>query len=277
VQPIVRFFVSVVLGSWLAALAAGAEQPGSVSRQHHPWGRFEPGAWKLVRVTTQTLDEQGLVVSSSTNETRTTLISLDDEGVVLRVEAVVEVAGKRFAAEPRVVKQGFHGELLTDRVLVEPAQAGQVVLDGRQVPCWVQQFILQAAGAKTVVTLHFSDREPPYLLQRETVTTDPETDETLDQTKVEIVSRNLPWKVLGELKPCVLIRSTRKHAKGTVITWALSCIDVPGSVVAHTSKELDAEGRVVRRSVLELVDYGAECSPERQGLFGRRRRPRAGG
>lgn len=275
-QSIVRSCASVVLALWLAAAAAGAEQPGSVSVsfQHHPWGRFEPGAWKLVRVTTQTLDEQGLVASTSTSETRTTLLAVEKDGVVLEVEATVEVAGKHFAAEPQVIKQGFHGEPSPAVVQAEPAQAGQVVLEGQPVACWVQQFVLQAPGAKTVVTLYFSDQVAPYLLKRTSTTTDPQTGQTLAQTQVEIIARHLPWKVRSEIKPCVLIRTTRKHAKGTVVTWTLSSSDVPGSVVAHSSKELDAEGRVVRRSVLELVDYGSECPAERPGLFGHRRRPR---
>ncbi len=275
-QSIVRLTASMVFGLWLAAAAAAAEQPDSVSRRHHPWGRFEPGAWKLVRVTTQTLDEQGVVGSSSTSETRTTLMSVEEDGVVLEVQAVVEVAGKHFAAEPRTIKQGFHGELSAAQVQMEPAQAGQVVLEGRQVACWVQEFVFQTPGAKTLVTLHFSDQVAPYLLKRASTTTDPETGETLAQTQVEIIARHLPWKLRSEIRPCVLIRTTRKHAKGMVVTWALSSSDVPGSVVAHSSKELNANGRVVRRSVLELVDYGVECTTERPGLFGRRRRMRPG-
>ena len=77
----------------------------------HPWGRFAARAWKLVRVVTETLDERGQVVSTSTADTRTTLVGLDDDGVTLEVQACVEVAGKRFQAEPQTVKQGFHGEL----------------------------------------------------------------------------------------------------------------------------------------------------------------------
>jgi hypothetical protein len=32
--------------------------------------------------------------------------------------------------------------------------------------------------------------------------------------------------------------------------------DVPGEVVSQSSKRLDPQGRVVRRSTLELVSYG---------------------
>jgi hypothetical protein len=37
---------------------------------------------------------------------------------------------------------------------------------------------------------------------------------------------------------------------------------VPGGIVAHSSKELDADGHLIRRSTLEVVDYGLE--PDRR-------------
>ena len=76
----------------------------------HPWGCCQPGTWKLVRVVTETLDEGGRVIGSSTTETKTTLVAADRDGITLEIQASMEVAGKRFQAEPQTVKQGFHGE-----------------------------------------------------------------------------------------------------------------------------------------------------------------------
>jgi hypothetical protein len=47
--------------------------------------------------------------------------------------------------------------------------------------------------------------------------------------------------------------------------------DVPGGVVSHSSKEVDKNGRLLRRSTLELVDYNIDPDRERSGLFGRKR------
>jgi hypothetical protein len=46
---------------------------------------------------------------------------------------------------------------------------------------------------------------------------------------------------------------------------------VPGGIVSHSSKELDADGRLVRHSVLELVDYGSDPENDRSSVFGRKR------
>ena len=97
----------------LAGLWPGLCSAESVAalRQRHPWGRFEPGAWKLVRVVTETLDERGQVVSTSTTESKTTLKKVEDNEVTLLVELVVEIGGRRLDSEPQTVRQGFHGEM----------------------------------------------------------------------------------------------------------------------------------------------------------------------
>ena len=72
------------------------------------------------------------------------------------------------------------------------------------------------------------------------------------------------------------MKTVHKNNKGTVITLAAVLPDVPGGIVRHSSKELDKTGRVVRRSTLELVDYGTNSDDDRSGLFRKRssRRPK---
>jgi hypothetical protein len=47
--------------------------------------------------------------------------------------------------------------------------------------------------------------------------------------------------------------------------------DVPGGVVSQSSKEVDKNGLLVRRSTLELLDYNADPDKDRSGIFGRKR------
>ena len=44
-------------------------------------------------------------------------------------------------------------------------------------------------------------------------------------------------------------------------TTLWSSLEVPGGVVAHESEEFDAQGRLARRSKLELVGYAGEFVP----------------
>ena len=61
---------------------------------------------------------------------------------------------------------------------------------------------------------------------------------------------------LSNIKTAAFIRTVQQHAKGTTVTLEVYCPDVPGGVVANTSKESNEAGRIVRRSTLELLDYG---------------------
>ena len=136
---------------WLTLSSGEAGQPGITPRLH-PWGRFDPGAWKLVRVVTETLNERGQVVSTSTADTRTTLVDLDDDGVTLEVQACVEVAGKRFQAEPQTVKQGFHGELAVPNLKLSDPVDGQVVIEDRKIACKVYRLETVGAEEKTAIS-----------------------------------------------------------------------------------------------------------------------------
>ena len=64
-----------------------------------------------MRVVTESLNAQGNVESVNTTDIKTTLTQLESSSYTLKVEVTVEVAGRRFAAEPKLVKQGFHGEV----------------------------------------------------------------------------------------------------------------------------------------------------------------------
>ncbi len=103
----------------LGARCCAAEQVG-ISARHHSWARFQPGAWKLVRVVTESLDDSGRVISVNVTETKTSLLRVDADCVVLEVEVGVEVAGKQFDGQPQCLKQGFHGELAGGEVKFSP-------------------------------------------------------------------------------------------------------------------------------------------------------------
>jgi len=254
----------------LCSVLALAQETG-VAQKHHPWGRFEPGAWKLVRVVTETIDENGVVAGISTTETKTTLMGFDKSGATLEVLVIVEVAGKRFEAEPQTVKQGLHGELVTQESTVRQPASGKITIEGVERSCRIQQIGFSGPTGKTVTKVYYSNSIKPYLLKRSSVTTDEKGENKLSETSVEVVALNMPWKVLTEIKTASLVKTTHKHPKGKIVTWAVTSTDIPGGVTCHSSKEIDKSGRLVRRSTLNLIDYGLDCEPGRTGLFGRRR------
>ncbi len=271
-----RFVGSISICLCAAALAAGAQvEDAGISARHHAWGRFRPGAWKRVRVITETFDDHGSLASTNVTETRTTLQRVEDDGVTLQIEVDMEVAGKQFDAQPQCLKQGFHGEVLSPELKVKPSQPAQVIVEDRKVPCQLQQLEL-GGDHKTLVSVYYSDTVAPYVLKRESVTTDSDGKTVLGKTTVDVVALDLPWQVLDEIRNVACVRTLQKHAKGTVTTLSMTSPAIPGGVVYHTSKETDSGGRLTRRSVLELVGYGLQPEQERGGMFGRGKRPPRG-
>lgn len=248
-----------------------AGQETGIGRKHHPWGRCAPGAWKIVRVLTKSLDDRGEPGPSSTTETKTTLTDIGDAGVVLEVKVCVELGGKHFDSEPQTIRQGYHGEQTNEMLKPKDLGTGTLTIDEQKIACRIEKIETLNANTKTATTTYFSDTLAPYVLKRESVTTDLDGKTVLGETLVEVTALNMPCDVLGEIKSAAEVRTVYKHTNGTSITLAFVCGDVPGGIVSHTSKELDKSGRLVRMSVLKLVGYSFDPEEERTGLFGRKR------
>jgi hypothetical protein len=264
--------LALLLSLGTASIAIAAQRPADMPAKLHLWGQFQPGAWKKVRVVTETLDEQGRVVSTSTTDTKTTLMEIDAEGVTLEVEACVEVAGKPFDAEPQIIKQGFYGDVASSNVVLKDPVDGFATVDDQKIPCKIQQVESVGPNAKTVTTIYYSTTAAPYVFRRESVVTDAEGKTSLE-TAMEVVALGVPCRVLNESKELrngSHVKTMQKNAKGTVVTWAVLVSDVPGGVIQHASKEVDKNGRIVRRSVLNLVDYGTTSDQDRNPFKNKR-------
>lgn len=249
----------------------GVGQESGITAKLHPWGQFDPGTWKLVRVVTETLNEQGQVVSTSTTDTKTTLMDIDNEGVTLKIEACMEVAGKRFQSEPQTVKQGFHGELIVPNIKLKKPVDGQVVIENKKVSCKVQQLEVVGPTEKSDTRIYYSTTVSPYVLKRKSVVSDPEGKNVLSETSFEVLALNMPIRMDEATQSGTYVKASHKGAKGTVTTMAVLLPEVPGGVVSQSLKEVGKTGRVVRRSTLELVEFKAHSGGDQIRVFSRKR------
>jgi hypothetical protein len=265
---LLRLIVGLLL---IGAPGYGAGQESRMTRELHPWGRFKEGAWKHCRVVTETLDEQGAVTNTSVTETKTTLKKVDAQGVTLLVEAVVEIAGRELTTLPKTVQQGFHGEMSGEKASVRKLGSSQVTVGERIFPCNVEEVESREAGNETITKVYFTATVAPFVLRRESVTTDSEGQTRLNETTLEVFSLRMPCKVLNRIRPTAHVKVVSKNPKGTTVTWAFTSVDVPGGVVCQTAKEYDENGRLVRQSTLAMIDYGLEPEKEHSGLFNRMR------
>jgi hypothetical protein len=170
-----------------------------------------------------------------------------------------------------MVKQGFHGEALTPNLKTKEAGAAQVEIDERKIPCKTLKIESANDSSKTTTTIYYSTAVAPHILKRESKTTDLEGKETLSETTTTLISLDMPQRIEETTHSTAHLKTVQKTPKGTVVTLAVLCPDVPGGIIAHSLKELDANGKIVRRSVLEIVDYGSDPENDRSGTFGRKR------
>ncbi len=222
--------------------------------EHHPWGRFPVGSSKVVRTTSEALDEKGQVVSVTTTDTRTTLIATDPTGYTLQTDATVDVASRRITAAPQAVRHGYYGELPGQALGAKRTSDASLTIDGRSIPCEVRQVTVSGESGKVLTTLYYSDQYPPFILRRET-SVEGAAEEKRNSSLVEVVALDLPQRVRGELKSASYIKTTQTLPQSSKVTLEVHCDDVPGGVVAHWASETDAAGRVLRRSTLELVEF----------------------
>jgi hypothetical protein len=254
-------------------------QEEEVPREHHVWGRFLPGAWKTVRIVTETFGPDSQVKSTSVADIKTTLTDADLDYYTLWIESTAAVAGKRIVSQPQVVSQRYNGATPGQIVQGRSLGNGRVTIDGAEYPCEVRQYEVTGDVSRTTTTVHYSSRTVPYVLERKSDSVDLATGAVTGRTTMQVVALDMPYKVLEQTCSSTHFKCVSQHDKGTTITLTISALDVPGAVVSQTTKELDARGRLVRRSTLELVDYGAihvdDRDARRPRLF-RRHRGRAG-
>jgi hypothetical protein len=258
--------MALLLVGLCPSLSQGQET--GLSRRHHPWGCFDVGAWTCVREVTQTFEENQTL--TTTTERKTTLKGLSNDGVTLLVESVVEVGGKRLQTDPKTVKQGWHGELASQDVEVTHLGSGEIVIRNRRIPCKIEQLEVAGPADKTTTKIYYSDTVEPFILKRESVTTDLEGNR-LAETTVQVMDVDVPCRLLACIRNTFYVEAVHKNAKGTTTTVAFTSTRVPGGVVRHDSKQCDKNGRLVRQSSLRLLDYGLETEAERSSPFGYRR------
>lgn len=261
----------------LAAIAPAqtVTQPTTPPPEHHPWGRFEIGSWKLVRVTTQSLGENGAPASSRVDEIRSTLIAATDTEYTLQVEVTAERDGKRFAIPAQKINRTY-AEDLFGAVDVRRLVDAELEIAGRKFACQQWRGEGEIDGVRKSVSLCYAPEQFPFVLRREVVRT-PQGAGIPTATVVELVAGNLPLKVLKDVHSAQFVRTTHRHGEGSNLILEAQCDDIPGGVVSHSAEEQDDEARVVRRTTLELLEFGVgverpeDASPRRRGFFHRKR------
>ena len=251
-KRIAYFFVLLALPFATSSFA----QTRDIPKEHHSWGRFTPGAWRTARIITESFDDEGKPAGTTTTIERIALQRSRRGYATLRIESVLEVGGKKFDSPGRTISVGYHGEEIGNRTLMQEMDPEETNVNGEPIPCRVRQYEIESPGQHKLVKIHYSNKTSPYVLRRETVTTLGEDEEPAYHNQLEVTALDRPHPVLDEIKNTSHQKTVKTNGKSAIMKWSIHAPDVPGELVSYRSEEKNNQDQLIRRSTMELIDYG---------------------
>jgi hypothetical protein len=235
-----------------------------IPREAHPWARFMPGAWRSVETETE-IYRDGKLLEKTQSATVTAILNRDDANCCLEI-ATRSLVSTSDVTAPREVILPIDPEGDNE---VKELKPEVITVDGKRRPVEVRQAKLTEKTGEKVMTVHLDSKSMPSVLRRETKIIDAKKGEPTAVTKTEVVSIDVPRLVAGENRQTWQVRTTHEHPAGRVETTEYLCAEVPGEMVYQESQEYDSAGKLLRRSTVELKEFGQDNAGRRR-LFGRR-------
>lgn len=233
--------------------------------QMHPWGQFNPGAWRLVRTTTESISSAGELVNRTCSESRITLQKTEKNTVIYVVETGMNIAGKCVKIEPKTVTHHIFGISTGESPVMQYLEPQQLMIEGRPVICHVYQLTFSDGISLTKVKVWYNADQSPHLFRREVVVKNPKYASALEHSIMEITSLNAPVSVLGKIYPAYRTHSVTRLADREIRTSAISASNIPGGVVSRSTREMTLSGTLLQQTTLELLDFGLTANDSQNG------------
>lgn len=234
---------------------------GPLPREHHPWARHEPGAWRRVRIVSESFDERGVLVSRSETRRRETLVSFDGARYTLRTETSVNVGGQRMPGDG----QELSYDLLTDSPesgnAFAKGEPTTISLGGAAVPCERWEWTLPRTRGEMRESAYYSPEVEPHVLKRQrTETLD---GKTIGEWETRVVRVGVPRELGSAIELTHHEATEHTNAAGySSERFAVIGATPPGGLVSESTLERDAAGRRVRWTVTHLVAFGDASGAE---------------
>ena len=246
-----------------SAPPAAKSVPPQLPRGHHAWARFQPGAWRRIKVTSESFDANGRFLSRSETSQTESLVAVDDESYTLELVSVVDVGGKRLRGASQKTTYHLLCDAPANRVTTTRLDEANISLAGAVIPVerWRVQIGTAEEEDRRTEILYYSPDRSPYLLRREAQSGD--ASESLQSTQ-SVTRVDAPRLLNGGIVPTSHITTMTRNGGNQINEFEVQSDGVPGGLVSASSTERDASGRRVRWSTTELEDYGDAPQPASQ-------------
>lgn len=236
-----------------------SEVPFSVlTVREHPWGCFYPGSWRHLQTVTWTaqVNQQ----TGQIKETKTTLISADEEGVTLEEAGSVMMGKGWLQSTPQKKRYDFYQEPIADGVEVKLLPPHKLSVGNLIVPCERRTYQQETPFGKQKTTLWYTTQVYPYVFRVERVLrslpTDKDPEERiLNQSVTEVLDTSAFYLRKNRFSGTYRLKTVRRSGSMTTVTETSCSRYIPGGVYQETTRELDAEGKEIRTSETRLINY----------------------
>ena len=244
-----------------------APEPFQLPAEHHPWARFQPGAWRELQTVTETFDEARKIVSRNVTTQKEMLQTITADKYVLKVQATVDLGGKRIVGDWKIrtlqLATDGAGPIADSRRIEDQT----LRMAGREVVCQVFEIRYRDGAQNLIDRVYYDPQHFPFVLLRETFNDtgqaeDGQKDMGEAEQRIDVTAQEFPYPIGEQLFACSSLRTLRHRPKGDTRRSAFINKTVPGGEVAVWSSDFDAEGsHVLRWSVTTLLAFG-ETSPD---------------
>jgi hypothetical protein len=226
----------------------------------HSWGHFAPQSWVRLQKTTWT-NQNGLRIAN-VRETKTTLQSVEANGVTLQEVITVDMVGKRVENAPVIRRFDFFQQPIQDYIRIRNAPLSKLIVENQVVPCEVRIYELVTTAGKRTVTVWYSTQLYPYVLRIENVLrslpTEKEPNERILEMAVTEVLETSAFRLRRSKNGTYRLRTTQKSGNVTAVTDSACSWHIPGGVIQQTTREFEEKNneiREIRTVETRLINY----------------------
>ena len=252
---------SLIIGLCCAVLLTAAEgtAPILLTANEHPWGHFQPKSWNIVQtVIISNLEGRAI---QSTHKVKTTLQSIDANGITLQESETFELGGKIVEKKPQTVQFDFFQEPVQENIQIRQGLPVKLMIDKKVVPCAVRVYEQQTAGGLLTTTIWHTPHVYPHVLRVEKILrSSPDNENTggrILRQSITLVQETSALKNtrISRRNKTYRLQTVEKAGNVTKITDALCSWDKPGGLLESTTREFDTQNREIRRSVSQMTNY----------------------
>lgn len=235
-----------------SAAGIGVSPVWNLPPAHHAWARFQLGAWRTLRIRSESFDERGITLGQSTTIRTETLTHVASDHYQLQINTIVEVGGKQLPGTVQEVVLNLVTDSQAQTTVPQKKGTTMISLHGQAIPCTIWSLVTPTDQGEREELIYYTPGRAPYILKRER--TDRVEEKTIAQKTTRVVREGLPAMVGRSFQPSYHLSITEHLLRGGQRErFEAHCDNVPGGLIYASETDYGLAGERLRWTTIELV------------------------